>query len=198
MKIKLLHISTATVSDGSVGPYSENVFPNPLSVYTKTKPEVEKTVLRQDTYSIIARVSLFGCSHSGERLLVEFFLNHLKYEKLFHCFPDVVFGPLFMSHSGSIFNDSIEGDFGGLYHVASFHYLSKFEFGRLIAKMFRFDPNLIQPSSVEDGDLLGERSRDFLLNNRKLVRDIRQEPPPLSTGFDEFHTLYQQGYPQLL
>ncbi|MBS3751430.1 MAG: SDR family oxidoreductase [Anaerolineales bacterium] len=198
LKIKLLHISTATVFDGRDGPYSENDTPHPLSVYAKTKLEGEKAVLRQDPNAIIARVSLFGWSPSGERSLAEFFFNHLKQEKMVHGFTDVVFCPLFVNHLGPIFRSLMEGNFRGLYHVTSSYCLSKYEFGRLIAEKFGFDPDLIQPLSVEEGDLKAERSKDLRLNNRKLVRDTKQEPPPLSTGLDEFYTRYQQGYPQML
>ncbi len=197
-KIKLLHISTATVFDGKSGQYTEEDIPHPLSVYAKSKLEGERSVLARNPDALIARVSMFGWSPSGERSLAEFFFNHLQRKRRVTGFTDVMFCPLFVNHLAPIFWRFLEGDFRGLYHVVGTDCVSKYKFGYLIAEKFGFDPQLIQPGSVEEMDLLGARSHDLRLDNRKMMRDLHLDPPKLSTGLEEFYTLYQQGYPQFM
>ncbi len=196
--IRLLHISTATVFDGKCGNYTEEDRPNPLSVYAKSKLEGERSVSSRNPDALITRISIFGWSPSGKRSLAEFFFNHLRKEREVQGFTDVVFCPLLVNRLAPIFRRLLEGGFRGLYHVVGSDCVSKYTFGCLIAEKFGFDPQLIHPGSVEEMDFLGERSHNLRLDNRKMIRDLDLNPPKLSTGIEEFSTLYQQGYPQLL
>ena len=86
----------------------------------------------------------------------------------------------------------------GLYHVLSSDNMTKYNFGVAIAKSFGFNPDLIVPKSVLDSGLQVTRSPNLILKVEKLIHDLGEKPPTISTGIDRFYKLYQQGYPQYL
>lgn len=196
--IKLLHISTATVFDGQRGDYTEDDSPNPLSVYAKTKLEGENAVLAADPQALITRVSIFGWSPSGKRSLAEFFYHNLRQRNPVTGFTDVIFCPVLVNHCAPIFRRLFEGNYRGIFHVANPKCVSKYQFGRIIAKRFGFQPALVQPGLVGEADLVGDRSRNLTLKTERLAQEVKVQPPELSTGVGRFYTLFQQGYPQRL
>jgi len=195
---RLIHVSTDAVFDGRNGGYMEADAPNPLSAYARTKLEGERAVSRANPEAIIARVNLFGWSLSGKRSLAEFFFYNLSAGKQVMGFTDVFFCPLLANDMALIFFQMLEKNLQGLYHVVSPDCTSKYEFGVRIARKFGLDESLITPTAVAQAGLKAARSPNLTLRADKLARALDVSPPGLSTALDEFYTLYQQGYPQLL
>ena len=195
---RLLHVSTDAVFDGRAGGYDENDPPNPLSTYAQTKLAAEYAVLETNPNAIIARVNLFGWSLYGRRSLAEFFYNNLSAGKVVMGFTDVYFCPLLVNDIAAIFLKMLETDLSGLYHVLSSDSLSKFDFGVGIARKFGFDSGLIIPKNVSDAGLSAARSPNLTLKVDKLINDLGEIPPRISTGIERFYTLYQQNYPQFI
>ena len=193
---RLLHVSTDAVFDGEHGGYSEDDKPNPLSIYARTKLQGEQGVARENPDAIIARVNLFGWSLSGNRSLAEFFFNNLRAGTPVMGFTDVYFCPVLANHLAGLFCRMLEAELSGIYHVVGSDCISKYHFGRDIARQFGFDESLIDPNSVANAGLPAARSPNLTLSNEKLIHDIGSFPPNLSTGIRRFYTLYQQGYPQ--
>jgi dTDP-4-dehydrorhamnose reductase len=92
----------------------------------------------------------------------------------------------------------LESGLKGLYHVVSSECASKYDFGVALAERFGFDPGLISPTSVEQSNLKATRSPNLTLKADKLIRDLGEVPPRISTSLEAFYRLYQQGYPQAL
>ena len=82
--------------------------------------------------------------------------------------------------------------------VLSSDSMSKYEFGVAIAHRFGLNEDLIEPRSVLDSNLKAVRSPNLTLKVDKLIHDLGEIPPNVSTGIDRFYKLYQQGYPQML
>jgi dTDP-4-dehydrorhamnose reductase len=193
---RLLHVSTDAVFDGKSGGYTEDDLPNPLGTYARTKLQGEYNVSEANPEAIIARVNLFGWSLNGRRSLAEFFFNNLSAGKQVMGFIDVYFCPLLVNDIAGIFIRMLAKELSGLYHVLSGDSLSKYEFGAAIARRFSFDPALINPTSVKDAGLGASRSPNLTLKVGKLIHDLGESLPTVSTGIDRFYALYQQGYPQ--
>jgi dTDP-4-dehydrorhamnose reductase len=157
--IKLLHISTDAVFDGTKeGVYTEDDAPNPLSVYAQTKLDGENAVLDANPDAIIARVNFFGWSLSGTRSLAEFFVNNLGAGKEVKGFNDVYFCPIFVGDLADTLLGMIEKSLSGRYHVVGSRAITKYEFGQAIARQFGFDEvdgdGDVDPVAVraDDGD----------------------------------------------
>jgi len=195
--IPMIYISTDAVLDGTrPGFYMEQDTPNPLGVYARTKLEGERAVLEVNPDAIIARVNFFGWSLTGTRSLAEFFVNNLRDGKPVKGFTDVFFCPMFVGDLAETLLLMLEKGLVGLYHVVGSEALSKYEFGQAIARQFGYDPDLVQPISVDQSGLVAPRSHNLRLSVHKLSTDLGQPVPGFSTGLVKFYTQFQQGYPQ--
>jgi dTDP-4-dehydrorhamnose reductase len=195
---RLVHLSTDAVFDGQRGNYTEHDLPNPISIYARTKLAGEQAVARANPQAIIARVNMFGWSLSGKRSLAEWFFYNLQAGRRLQGFTDVYFCPLLVNDLAHILLKMLETGLTGLFHVVSSDCLSKYDFGRSLARRFSFDENLIAPASVSEGNLLAARSPNLTLSSAHLASVLGDSLPTVSTGLDRFYTLYQQGYPQFI
>jgi dTDP-4-dehydrorhamnose reductase len=196
-KIKLIHLSTDAVFDGTKqGAYTEEDEPNPQNIYAQTKLAGEQAVRDAYPQAIIARVNFFGWSMSGRRSLAEFFFNNLSEGRNVNGFTDVIFCPMWVTDLSRILIRMLENNLSGLYHVVGSQAIDKYRFGLEVARRFGLPENLILPLSVEDSDLTAKRSHNLWMSIHKLSTDLGREIPDFSTGLDEFYTQFQQGYPQ--
>jgi dTDP-4-dehydrorhamnose reductase len=195
---RLVHLSTDAVFDGQRGDYTETDAPNPLSVYARTKLDGERAVAEANPQAIIARVNLYGWSLSGKRSLAEFFFYNLQAEKPVQGFTDVYFCPLLANDLAHILIKMCAAGLSGLYHAVCSQGLTKYDFGRALARRFGFAESLIAPVSVEQGGLKAARSPRLTLRTEKLAEALGEPLPPFPPGLERFYTLYQQGYPQRL
>lgn len=195
---RLVHVSTDAVFDGKIGGYREDDPPNPLGTYAQTKLAAEFAVAEANPQAIIARVNLFGWSLKGRRSLAEFFFNNLSVGRQVMGFTDVFFCPLLVNDIAGIFFNMLEKGLSGTYHVLSPDTMSKYHFGLAIASRFGYDPGLVTPVKVSEAGLAAVRSPNLTLRVDKLIHNLDEIPPMISTGIDRFYTLYQQGYPQLI
>lgn len=193
-----LHVSTDAVFDGWHGNYSETDSPNPLSIYARTKLEGEYAVQRANPDAIIARVNLYGWSVSGTRSLAEFFYNNLYRGNEINGFTDVFFCPLYARDLGKIFLEMLAKKMNGLFHVISGECTSKYDFGVRIAKVFGFDPDLINPTTVTKAGLSAQRSPNLTLKSEKLSNALGKQLPGIDDGIYHFYQHYQEGFNQLL
>jgi dTDP-4-dehydrorhamnose reductase len=195
--VRMVHISTDAVFDGQRGSYTEEDQPNPLSVYAQTKLEGERGVLYANPDALVLRVNFYGFSLSGQRSLAEFFLNNLAAGQSVKGFTDVHFCPLYVADLVDVIFACLARGLMGLYHAVSPECLSKYDFGRRIADKFGLDANLIQPVSVDDGNLLAKRSPNLTLRVSKL-QDTGVDLPGQAQGLEHFYKHFQHGFPELI
>ena len=195
--IRMVHISTDAVFDGQRGSYTEEDLPNPLSVYARTKLEGEGGVLAANPQALVLRVNFYGYSLSGRRSLAEFFLNNLTAGQPLKGFTDVHFCPLYVVDLVDVIFSCLDHQLTGLYHAVSPECLSKYDFGRRIADKFGLDGSLIQPVSVNDGNLLAKRSPNLTLRVDKL-QEAGVDLPGQADGLERFYRHSRHGYPELV
>jgi dTDP-4-dehydrorhamnose reductase len=195
--VGLVHISTDAVFDGTKsGQYAEEDAPNPTSQYARTKAAAERAVLEAYPEAIVARVNFYGWSVTGRRSLAEFFVNNLNAGSQVRGFTDVVFCPMLVSDLGEVLLKALEARLQGLYHAVGPEGMSKFDFGRRIARRFGLDHELIRADSVDRAGLSAHRAHNLSLSVHKLSTALGEPLPSFSTGLDKFYTQYSQGYPQ--
>lgn len=196
--IGLVHISTDAVFDGVKGDYSEEDAVNPLSVYARTKLEAEEAVLQANPAALVARVNFYGWSITGRRSLAEFFYNNLTAGNTVNGFTDVITCPLEVTLLSELLLELAEAQRSGLYHVVSSECLSKYDFGCRIARAFDLDAGLIQPVSVNDGNLAAARSPNLQLRTDKLAAALGKPVPGQDEGLKRFVEQFRRGYPRLI
>jgi dTDP-4-dehydrorhamnose reductase len=192
--IALVHISTDAVFDGQRGDYREEDQPNPINVYARTKLAGELAVASANPKALIARVNFYGWSLFGKRSLAEWFFNNLSAGNKVNGFTDVLFCPLLVNDLADLLLEMSEKQLCGLYQVVSSEYLSKYQFGRLLAYQFGLDENLIRPASWQAGGLLAVRSSNLTLRTDKLQKVLGKPLPDQASGMRRFQELYVQGF----
>lgn len=192
--IALLHISTDAVFDGLADSYRESDIPNPLSVYGRTKYDGEQRVAAEYPQAIIARVNFFGSSLSGSRSLAEWFHKNLAAGRHVIGFSDVFFCPLFVDDLADILWQMIGLNLEGIFHVVSAECISKYDFGRLLAREFGLDETLISPSSWKDAGLIAIRSPKLCLETRKIEKALNRSMPGQLRGIQHFRQKIETGF----
>jgi dTDP-4-dehydrorhamnose reductase len=195
---RLVHISTDAVFDGKDGGYCETDTPNPLSVYARTKLAGEQAVLEAEPKAIVARVNLYGWSLSGKRSLAEWFFQNLSTGNPTPGFPDVYFCPLLANDLAHILLEMLQAGLCGLYHVVSSECLSKYDFGRRLARQFDFDESLVYPAQVDQAGLKAVRSPTLTLKNDKITQALGKPLPGIAPGLQKFHKMYLDGFPEYI
>jgi dTDP-4-dehydrorhamnose reductase len=197
-KIQLLHISTDAVFDGEQGNYCEEDLPKPINVYSRTKFEGEQIVAEAYPEALIARVNFYGWSWQGRRSLAEWFYNNLGGGRCIPGFTDLIFSPLLVNDMALILLSMLDRRLSGLYHVVSSEFQSKFAFGRMLAREFGFDDELVTPASYLSAGLKAPRPRMLNLRSEKLARVLGADLPAQAPAVRRFVELHRQGYPQSL
>jgi dTDP-4-dehydrorhamnose reductase len=195
--IAFVHISTDAVFDGEKdGFYTEEDSPNPLGVYALTKLAGEQAVLAENPNAIAARVNFYGWSLGGKRSLAEFFHHNLTHNKSMSGFTDVKFCPMLVNDTARILIKMLQKKLSGLYHVVGPQAMSKYQFGVEIARRFSLKEGEISPKSILSSNLTARRAHNLCLSTHKLSTALGEALPEFSTGLNEFHTQFIQGYPQ--
>jgi dTDP-4-dehydrorhamnose reductase len=193
---RLVYISTDSVFDGVAGGYTEVDNPNPQGVYARDKWMGEQVVLQAYPQAAVARVNFYGWSLFGKRSLAEFFYTNLSEDRPVRGFTDVLFCPLLANHLGGLLIEMLEKNLGGIYHVLSREHQSKYAFGVALARRFGLDASLIEPVSVVDSGLVAKRSPNLTLRVDRLEAALGHPMPTLAEGLEQFHALWEAGYPQ--
>lgn len=196
--IRMIHISTDAIFDGSRGNYTESDIPNPINTYARTKLEGEIEVLKANPDALVTRVNFYGWSAAGNRSLAENFVHKLKTGSQVMGFTDVQFCPMNVLDLAEILVEANEKQLSGLYHLVGPETMSKYQFALKIAEKFSFDPSLIRPVSVKDSGLGAARSPNLSLSTDKVRRALGHDMPSFDSGLQKFHDQYRRGYPQYI
>ncbi len=190
----LLHISTDAVFDGRNGPYVEKDPTGPRSVYARTKLDAERVCLATHPGALVVRTNFFGWSSSGRRSIAEFFYNSLVADQQVAGFTDVEFTPLYHRDLLAILQEAIQRRLQGIYHVGSADRMTKYSFGRAVAKTFGLDENLVRPQTLDKLDQSGLRSPRLSLDSTKLADALGSVLPTVDVGLRRMRADLDSGY----
>jgi len=165
---KLIYISTDAVFSGQptatklAGNYLETDPPNPSTVYGESKLRGEN-LAQQETNPLIIRTNFFGWSPTGQRSILEFFVNELRANRTVNGFTNVTTTSLYtQTLMDYIFQLK---DNSEIFHVTSSDVITKYEFGIKVAEVFNLDETLTVPTESPD-------NKDLSLNTIKLAKAL--------------------------
>lgn len=166
--VKLVHISTDHVFSGINSMMEERSAIEPINVYAQTKAASEIAVLDKCPKAIIVRTNFFGWGLPYRQSFSDTIINKLRSGVTIDLFKDVFFTPILMDILIQAVHELVEADEVGIFHVVGEERLSKYEFGLRIAKTFRLDASLINPTLLVERSDLAPRPLDLSLDNSKL------------------------------
>jgi len=177
--IRLVHISTDSIFDGSSGSYSENDIPNPINVYSKSKLLGEKYILNNLKNEVIIRTNFYGHDNDNKFLFNQI-LNSLKNKKTFTAFDDIIFNPLEISNLSKMIVEISLKNYTGIINMASDDILSKYEFAIEISKNLDYDQNLIKKGNSNEMNFTANRPKNTSLTNYRMKNEIKTKITTLS------------------
>lgn len=166
MGFRLIFLSTDLVFYGEKGNYSEYDFPDSNIFYGKTKFLAEKSIISNTTNYIIFRIALtYGKGSLTNRSFTDELYEKLKGNKDVLLFNDQFRTPIYIEDGVDVIEKSLEmGIVGKIFHLAGPERISRYEFGKVFAKQFGFDSNLVKSICVADLKNLVQRGKDCSLN----------------------------------
>ena len=162
--IYLIHISTDHLFSGIKSFYSEVDKPKPL--------ESEKIIKKNLKKYLIIRGNFFGWAPSYRKSFSDWIISSNKSKKKINVFDDVIFTPLYILDFIKISNILIGKEIYGTYNVCSSNKISKFNFAKLISKVFKLNLDYIIKSSISSS-LLTVRPLDMSLSFSKIYKKLK-------------------------
>jgi len=143
LEVKFIFISSDYVFRGTSGNYKENDSPDPVTIYGKTKYEVEKLIQSKfSNYMICRTAAVYGY---GGNSFFNFVLDNLNNKRRIEIFQDNFFTPTQITNLLEVIDIIISEDICGVLHTVGSERISRFNFVRKIARRFGFDTDLIVP-----------------------------------------------------
>ena len=174
---RMIYISTDSVFDGKKDrKYSETDIPNPLNIYSKTKYIAEKKVLSMNI-GLVLRVNIVGLTKGKNNSFSDWLLDGLISKKNLNLFDDVYFSPLHVNTLASVLKKIVSNPIFGVYHCASNDYISKYEFGKKMAKIFDLPDSGIKKVSIDSMNFKALRPKNMALNIEKMSSSLEYDLP---------------------
>jgi dTDP-4-dehydrorhamnose reductase len=145
---KFIFISTEFVFDGSNPPYDEDSKPNPTDcVYGKSKYEAEQIVKEN---SMIVRIqNPYRASFEPKKDFMRVLKWLLEQGRTLQMVEDSYITPTFIDDIAYSLKYLMTNFSPEIFHIVGSESMSPFQSGKLIAKTFDLDQNLVQPTTFE-------------------------------------------------
>lgn len=188
-KAKLVHISTDHFSDSNIFRASENQIEIPRNNYASTKLEAERLVAVFDKNALIIRTNFFGWGHPGRQSFSDYIINNLSDGNEISLFDDVLYSPIYIDELVRSLFLLCEKECGGVFNICSTEAITKYSFGKKLAKVFNLDQSLIKEGSLESRKDLVSRPIDMSLSNEKFLSEVGMaKGPSIDEMLDNLHS----------
>lgn len=178
-KIKLVHISTDHFLSKYYPISEKNSKLKSSNIYSRHKLIAEKKIMRTNKNSLIIRTNFFGNGSLKKKTFSETILDNLNKKKKVSLFKNVYFTPIYLPILVKIINNLIKKNQSGIFNICSNETVSKYEFGKLICRVFNRDTELVKPIALESKKKLVKRPHNMSLDNLKLKKKIKISIPSL-------------------
>jgi dTDP-4-dehydrorhamnose reductase len=190
--IRMIYISSDQVFNGEKkGTYKESDKVNPLNVYAKTKLMGEKLVQAIDS-GLVLRVNIIGWTKEGKSSFAEWILNGLIEGTTLNLFYDVHFSPLFVNDLSHIIEKIITNPLFGIYHCASRDSISKCDFGKKLAEIFKLSESNINRVSLDSFSFKAIRPKNMALDVKKISDALNFDLPSVEDSIRSMHHHYNK------
>lgn len=182
---ELLFLSTGFVFDGDGDKFVEEDPRHAVNQYGQTKIEAEDAVMDSPLKATICRIDQPYCwpTHWQKETFVTWVLNRCEAENPFPVFTDWYNTPVYVPDCNRTVLKLLMSDNDGVYHVVGPNFTSRYDWARLIADVFGYDPDLIKEGHSKDANLPAPRPNNHL-SNRKIRQVIDIEFDTLEEGLD--------------
>lgn len=177
--VKMVHISTDHLFEGTSAFSDEGTQLSPLNVYAKTKGEGEQVISKNNPEALVIRTNFFGWGPAYKASFSDKILKYLESEKASNLFDDVYYTPIYVKTLSEKIYLLLDKNASGIFNVCSNERITKYQFGLMIADTFGYSKKLVNPTSIDDVPHLTARPKDMSLSNHKLCAFLGTSIPSL-------------------
>lgn len=154
-----VQISSDAVYEGNEKKYSsEEDETVPQSIYGKTKLKGERLVIEENENALVVRTNFFGWSYKSKKGILDFFTNALERREQVIGYEDYKVSSIYISEAAKILYELAKKETKGIVNLGSCSAMSKYEFGRIVARESGHEDKYIKK---------GSKKKDFNLKDRK-------------------------------
>jgi dTDP-4-dehydrorhamnose reductase len=176
--VRLVHVSTDLVFDGTKGNYCEVDEASPLSVYGRSKLHAEQALLAMPRVAV-ARVSLlYGPSLIGRKSFFDDQVSALRTAKPLKLFVDEWRTPLDLGTAAKGLIELAFSENTGVFHMGGPLRMSRYEMGCITAAFLGVEASASVAANQADVPAPEPRPRDVSLDSSKWRRAFPQVPWP--------------------
>ena len=177
-----VHISTDQVYSSNKKNNEKNV--NITNNYSYTKFLSEKEALKYKK-TLILRTNFYGPSSSlNRKSFTDYIVFNLKKKKKIKLPSNIFFNPVHLNFLNSVILELFKKNTTGIYNVGSKNFISKYNFGVLLAKKFNLKKKyLISYKSVFKKN---NRPLNTFMHTNKLMKEIKIKIPTIQDGINNF------------
>jgi dTDP-4-dehydrorhamnose reductase len=168
LHISLIHISTDHLFSGNNLLVNEEQEICPLNEYASSKAEAERLVLKNCKDVLIIRTNFYGWGPNYRQSFSDFLLSSLKNGENLYLFTDVFFTPIIIERLVNVTHLLLKNGEKGIFNVVGDERISKYTFGKKLARFFGLNLNLIKPINFADKEGLVQRPLDMSMSNNKV------------------------------
>ena len=185
--IPYVYTSTDLVFDGLKAPYRESDPVCPVNVYGEHKAQAEERILKVYPQSAVCRMSLmYGLSGPVAKSFIQPMLLAMKEGRELSLFVDEFRTPL--SAVAAVAGLFLAlNKVRGIIHLGGKDRISRYDFGKLMQRIFRFENARIKPSKQDDIHMAALRPTDVSLDSSKAAA-LGFRPLPL---VEELQNIYE-------
>jgi dTDP-4-dehydrorhamnose reductase len=171
LPVKLIFISSDYVFDGENGSFNETSIPNPSTQYGIDKLKAEQHIqINLRRYAILRTSGIFGMKTD----FVSTVLEHLSADAPFSAYNNLINTPTFIEDFANMLHGIIQNNLTGIFHCSGSEALSRFEFARMIARVFSFKESLIRSASLDfTSDI---RPRSLVIESARTYHQLNYFP----------------------
>ena len=166
--VKLVHISTDHLFDGSESMLIESTACSPLNVYGETKAKAEEAVYACNNNLLIITTNFYGWGTSYRHSFSDFIIRSIRKRESIRLFEDVFFTPIIACQLVKVVHMLVDNGAYGIFNVVGDERTSKYQFGIRLASVFCLEDSFIRKIKVKDNLSLVNRPLDMSLSNRKV------------------------------
>ena len=195
--IKLIHISTDHLFDGTRPELREDTSVCPLNVYGKTKADAEVAVLKECPDALVVRTNFYGWGPPYRRSFSDWIVDSLSSGKTIDAFEDVFYSPLLVTELIEVAMQLAQIDISGIVHVAGPERISKYDFASKLAAAMKLDASLLRKARQADFKNLVLRPRDMSLSSEKAFSILQRNPGTIDDHLRKLIVQREEGRLQL-
>ena len=183
--IYLIHISTDHYESIVRKPIKENDHVFGINEYGISKLQGEAAIQEVNSTALILRTNFFGDSNSDSQTFLNWITENLKRNRKIQGFTDVDFSPVSISELIKCALDLKDMNFNGIVNVSSNESITKYDFIRLVAKVFDLNTDLIEPEISDNVKGRVKRPNYMPLDNSRLSLVLKRKMKSIESMIEQ-------------